>query len=431
MNTMRTSSPSTCSYTEYDIVDDIATTFSKLQSILREEARIRKQLDALLTKQQEDAEEAVRKAQAHLEFVKDQQANMREVIQQESCKTEAASPTGASDEIETKPEPSVIIVPPARDFRCDTLSIENPGDAMISLKSPAWPTHSLYPPFPINSVPAPFVPMTRPENLGRSTFGMMGCIPPPPRGRSPSPRAMYDNPPPRNRARPKRNPFYEMPRSRSPPILRGRYQPPLPPVRSMYNRFNSRSPRRQRSYSPRVYSPRRRSPDRSTGFGCYRSRRGPVYSPERSPARSNRAFSPYRPRYGSPTRSTRSVSPYLPRRLSPVHSVRSSSSDGASQSSVNSPRTRVLPQLPIRSSSPVIRRPEMCEYTGLPNAETNVPSLQRDKNLGLYLTGEERDQLVQWFDSNGAKWCSTRTAPSFLRALVPERTAFNQWNTLY
>ncbi|KIM27122.1 hypothetical protein M408DRAFT_330236 [Serendipita vermifera MAFF 305830] len=84
MTSMKNSSISDCCYSEYDVVDDITTTFAKLRTILSEEAITRKKLNELFIKQKEEAEAAVRKAQEHLAFVNDEQANMRDIIRQES-----------------------------------------------------------------------------------------------------------------------------------------------------------------------------------------------------------------------------------------------------------------------------------------------------------------------------------------------------------
>lgn len=84
MTTMRRPTVSDCSYPEYDVVEDITATFAKLRTILSEEATTRKKLNELFMKQKEEAETAVRKAQEHLAFVNDEQANMRDTIKHES-----------------------------------------------------------------------------------------------------------------------------------------------------------------------------------------------------------------------------------------------------------------------------------------------------------------------------------------------------------
>ena len=69
---------------EPDIVDKIASEFTKLGSLLSEVATAHKALDALFIKQKEESNEALQKAQKHLVFVTDEQAKMREILKQES-----------------------------------------------------------------------------------------------------------------------------------------------------------------------------------------------------------------------------------------------------------------------------------------------------------------------------------------------------------
>lgn len=137
---MKDSSVSDCSYPEYDIVDDIATTFARLRYILSEEAMLRKQLDALFIKQEEGAERSVRKAQSHLAFVKNEQANKKEVIRQESINAYEiymALPIGDSGRVDVRP---VSRVPtPAMNTPIATLMDSNLSD----IASPKCPARSI------------------------------------------------------------------------------------------------------------------------------------------------------------------------------------------------------------------------------------------------------------------------------------------------
>jgi len=65
--------------------DDIASTFAELREVISREATLRKVLDGLFVKRNKDAEEALRKAQLHLEWVKLEEMDMRAVLQAESA----------------------------------------------------------------------------------------------------------------------------------------------------------------------------------------------------------------------------------------------------------------------------------------------------------------------------------------------------------
>ena len=67
-----------------DIVDEIKSEFTKLRSLLSEAATVRKALDALFSKQEDEANKALRRAQKHLTSVISEQAKMRRILMQES-----------------------------------------------------------------------------------------------------------------------------------------------------------------------------------------------------------------------------------------------------------------------------------------------------------------------------------------------------------
>lgn len=73
---------------DYNIADKINATYTRLRSILTEEANVRKTLGALFLKQKEEANEAVWRAQYHLAFVNNEQARMQDLLRKE---TEAAN----------------------------------------------------------------------------------------------------------------------------------------------------------------------------------------------------------------------------------------------------------------------------------------------------------------------------------------------------
>lgn len=170
---MRNSSFSDCSYPEHDAVDDISTTFAKLKSILSEEATLRKQLDTLFTKQEEEAREAVRKAQSHLAFVKEEQANMKQIIRQESIIAYGmAFPTGEYG-VDGKPIRS-FPTPPLGTPVVTPMDMNPsvPEDTYIPPKSPARSIREHHPPSPNRSTHTIPSDVSQPKSSARSTRGI-------------------------------------------------------------------------------------------------------------------------------------------------------------------------------------------------------------------------------------------------------------------
>lgn len=92
-----------------------------------------------------------------------------------------------------------------------------------------------------------------------------------------------------------------------------------------------------------------------------------------------------------------------------------------------SPRKREGNTSHTLAGSPMERALEIFEISGMPNENHNDSTIPSDSNSkpGLYLTYEERNELLRWFDTSRVKKMTTgafkRKAPSFLRELVAQR----------
>jgi hypothetical protein len=85
MSNMTKTASSECSSLSGIDCDPISSTFAKLRTVISQEASLRKELDELLGKRTEAAHIAVQNAQSHLELVKTQEAQMREILKKESA----------------------------------------------------------------------------------------------------------------------------------------------------------------------------------------------------------------------------------------------------------------------------------------------------------------------------------------------------------
>ncbi|KIM19467.1 hypothetical protein M408DRAFT_31196 [Serendipita vermifera MAFF 305830] len=346
-----------------------------LRSILSEEATVRKQLDALFIKQEQEVETAVQNALLHLAFVKDERENMRKVIQQESCEIASTSSIDDPNVIKVKPQPSAAslgrgttaatqVGPDTRSTNFGSTSAKNlvhepfSGEADLPSKSPAW-----------------CIGDSPPPNLTKPKYSFLDPTAPPPRSPARSTHDLDDEEPPRSPARSTRSLLHDDP-PRSPARSTYRWYdegPPRSPARSA--RGLSDEPPRSPARSIRDFNPPY-SPTRSVGE---------LPEPPRSPARSICGFDPPR----SPACSVSGLEDYPPR--SPARSTRGFDAD-------------VPPPSPLPSDN--------------------------DKKVGLYLTCEERDELVRWVGLKSKKFTKTSQAPSFLLSLA-ERAASNQWKGLF
>jgi hypothetical protein len=87
---MTKTAPSECSCVSELDYDLISSTFAQLRAVISQEASLRKKLDELFGKRTEAAHITVQNAQSHLELVKTQEAQMRQILKQSAAINEVS-----------------------------------------------------------------------------------------------------------------------------------------------------------------------------------------------------------------------------------------------------------------------------------------------------------------------------------------------------